>query len=171
MKTPAKNLSKPPKSKVCSKCGEDKAASSFWKDRSRPDGLFTQCRPCAEKGKIAPRYTRKAKAVLIPTEPVTLDFFAQLPKRVGAKTWTLERAIALKEYLVTRTPQGESPNYLKASEFITTKFKKVSPAGCKMFVEELKRAHAAGHLSMQDYFAKGRPCRAGAKVLAVGKKK
>ncbi|GAF88472.1 unnamed protein product, partial [marine sediment metagenome] len=32
--------------KTCSKCGDTKEYSEFWKDKNRSDGLFPQCKSC-----------------------------------------------------------------------------------------------------------------------------
>jgi hypothetical protein len=33
-------------SKCCSKCGLSKPTSEFWKDATKPDGLYSSCRDC-----------------------------------------------------------------------------------------------------------------------------
>lgn len=58
--------------KPCTKCGIEKSSSSFCKDRTRKDGLATQCKDCrrkystSEKGRAAQRKGSQRKRERFP---------------------------------------------------------------------------------------------------------
>ena len=42
--------------KVCSKCSMEKPVAEFWKDKTKPDGLYSQCTACAAQREESRRW-------------------------------------------------------------------------------------------------------------------
>ena len=47
--------------KTCSKCKESKSTKDFYKHSKEKDGLYSQCKACAEKTRKEKYYSRKDK--------------------------------------------------------------------------------------------------------------
>ena len=77
----------------------------------------------------------------------------QCPTKKG---WTIEQAYKMVEFLKKN---------MKTDYKELAKLTGISTSGCQFMFKELKQAQAAG-LTLEKYFAKGRPFRYGKKVLA-----
>lgn len=84
-----------------------------------------------------------------------LDFVNEI--HVGSrKGWTLDKAYIMADYL---------KQHMIADFQAIAKLVGISRSSCQFMLKEFKAASAAG-LTLEQYFAKGRPYRYGKKVLA-----
>lgn len=84
-----------------------------------------------------------------------LDFISmvQCPTKKG---WTLDQAYKMADYLRKN---------MKTDFREISKLCGISTSGCQFMFKEMKAANQAG-MTLEQYFAKGRPFRYGKKVLA-----
>jgi hypothetical protein len=47
--------------KQCSRCGEHKSTTAYWRDTSKPDGLTSSCRSCQNTRRRENRATRQRR--------------------------------------------------------------------------------------------------------------
>lgn len=84
-----------------------------------------------------------------------LDFVALVQSNTK-KGWTIDQAYKMVEYLKKN---------MKADYKALSKITGISSSGCQFMFKEMKAANQAG-MTLEQYFAKGRPFRYGKKVLA-----
>lgn len=70
--------------KDCTKCGESKHSSHFWKDKTKPSGLHSQCKPCAKEVRKKNYCPKRAKGWKLKEKySITLDKFESMYEDQG----------------------------------------------------------------------------------------
>ena len=70
-------------SRVCTACGLEKEASSFSKNSSSPDGLYSRCRECAKVAKAA--YRARPEVIVREAERLRQDYLRNKEARLAKR--------------------------------------------------------------------------------------